>query len=447
MHEDAGARATDAGLHRRILALALPALGALIAEPLFLATDTALVGHLGAAPLAALGIAATVLQTVVGLLVFLAYATTPIVGRRFGAGDLPGAWRAGVDGIWLALGLGAVVTAGLWFGARPLANAFGAAPGLAEDVAEYVRVGAFGVPAMLIVLAATGLFRGLQDTRTPLIVSVAGFAANAALNAALIHGAGLGLLGSAIGTDLAQWAMAAVMLWIVVRRCRAAGVGLLPGRDGVLGSARLGGWLFLRTLWMRVLLVGLTLAAVPHGELAIAAMAVTNAVLSIMAFALDALAIAGQSLIGSELGRGRPDEARRVFRVLMRFSLVAGVVLGAALAAWSHPVAMLFSSDPALIAVAQPGILVLAVSLPLAGVVYALDGVLIGAGDVRFLAAAGLVNLVATAPVLFAVAMTPMPALQAVLLLQLAWSLWSMLARLVPLALRARGDRWLAQPV
>ena len=194
-------------LNRSILRLAVPALGALIAEPLFLIVDGAMVGHLGVAPLAGLGIAGAVLHTVVGLMVFLAYSTTPAVARRFGAGEMGRAVSVGIDGMWLALTLGAVLAvAGVW--ATPaVVDAFGAAPDVAENARVYLSISMWGLPAMLIVFAATGLLRGLQNTVTPLWIAGVGFAANAALNAVFIYGFGWGIAGSAAGTVVAQWAM------------------------------------------------------------------------------------------------------------------------------------------------------------------------------------------------------------------------------------------------
>ena len=210
------ARAVD----REILALAVPALGALVAEPIFLLVDSALVGHLGRVPLAGLGLASAVLQTVVGLMVFLAYGTTPAVARRLGAGDRPGAISLGVDGTWLATALGLILGAAGFLTAPLLVGLFGAAGDVTEQASAYLRVAMIGLPAMLIVYAATGLLRGLQDTRTPLMVAVAGFIANAGLNALFIYGLRLGIVGSAIGTDVAQWGMVAAYVVVIWRRDR-----------------------------------------------------------------------------------------------------------------------------------------------------------------------------------------------------------------------------------
>ncbi|MGN6126182.1 MAG: MATE family efflux transporter, partial [Humibacter sp.] len=201
---------------REIMRLAIPALGALVAEPLFLLADSALVGHLGVTPLAALGIAGSLLQTIVGLMVFLAYGTTPAVARRLGAGQSREAVEAGIDGLWLALGLGALLAIAGVFATPWLVSLFGAPLDVAMQASAYLAVSMAGLPAMLIVFAAAGLLRGLQDTRTPLVVASAGFAANLVFNALLIYGAGLGVVGSATGTVIAQWGMAVAYIVVAV---------------------------------------------------------------------------------------------------------------------------------------------------------------------------------------------------------------------------------------
>src|SRR6478752_5140259 len=163
---------------REILRLAVPAFLALVAEPMFLLADAAIVGHLGAAELAGLGIAAVVLQTAVGLCVFLAYGTTASVARQLGAGDLSGALTQGVDGLWLAVGIGAVVTAIGVAATGPLVGVFGAGPAVTAPAETYLRIAFLGTGPLLVMLAATGVLRGLQDTRTPLLVAVGGNALN-----------------------------------------------------------------------------------------------------------------------------------------------------------------------------------------------------------------------------------------------------------------------------
>jgi len=242
-------------LNRDILRLAVPALGALVAEPLFLIVDAALIGHLGLVPLAGLGIASAVLQTIVGLMIFLAYSTTPAVARRFGAGDPSRAVSVGIDGMWLALGLGAVLAIVGWFATPALVSLFGAAPEVTDQASIYLGLSMWGLPAMLIVFAATGLLRGLQDTVTPLWIAGLGFTANALLNWLFIYGFGWGIAGSAAGTVVAQWGMVAAFVVVVGRLARRHTASLRPQREGVRGSARSGGWLFLRSLSLRIALL------------------------------------------------------------------------------------------------------------------------------------------------------------------------------------------------
>ena len=426
-------------LDRDIARLAIPALGALVAEPLFLLTDTALVGHLGVAPLAGLGLASAVLQTVVGLLVFLAYATTPTVARRLGAGDKPGAIRAGIDGMWFALGIGIVlIVAGLPLSA-PVIALFRADDAASAQATTYLTISLWGLPAMLLVLAATGLLRGLQDTRTPLIVATVGFAANAALNAVFIYGLGWGIAGSAAGTVLAQWGMAAVYLVIAVRAGRAAGVPLRPGLDGVRGVASSGAWLLLRTASLRAALLATTVVATGFGTTSLATVQVAMTVFFTLAFVLDSLAIAGQALIGHGLGASDVDRVRAVTRRLVQLGIGSGVVLGLLVAALSPVVGVLFTSDAeirrALVGVA----LVMAIGVPIAGFVFVLDGVLIGAGDAKYLALTGVVNVAVYVPLLVIVTVTDAGANW----LWAAFGIGYIGARAVTLGLRSRSDAWM----
>lgn len=429
-------------IDRAIAALAVPALGALVAEPLFLIVDSALVGHLGAAPLAGLAIASTVLQTVVGLMIFLAYATTPMVARRRGAGDLRGAVQAGIDGLWLAFGLGAVLGAALWAVHRPVIALFGVDAAVAEQAGIFLAISAAGLPAMLLVFAATGLLRGLQDTRTPLYVSIAGFTANALLNWWFIYGLGWGIAGSAWGTVTAQWAMVAAYAVIVARQASTHGAGMWPKRDGFGSAGRSGFWLFIRTVGLRAALMLTVAAAATHGTVATAGYQIIFTLFSTAAFALDALAIAAQALIGDALGARNAERAQLVRRRSVFWGLVCGVAAGAVFAAASPVLGRVFTTDPALLSVLPPSLLILAISLPLGGLVFVLDGVLMGAGDVRYLAWTSLVNLAVYLPLLWAVTVLVPHGTAALAALTAAFSLGFMAARALTLSLRARGTRW-----
>ncbi|MFD5617457.1 MATE family efflux transporter [Streptomyces yangpuensis] len=422
---------------REILALAVPAFGALVAEPLFVMADSAIVGHLGTPQLAGLGIAAALLTTAVSVFVFLAYATTAAVSRRVGAGDLQAAIRQGMDGIWLALLLGVAVIAVVLPAAPSLVSLLGASDSVAPHAITYLRISAFGIPAMLVVLAATGVIRGLQDTRTPLYVAIGGFALNAGLNVALVYGAGLGIAGSAWGTVLAQFAMAAAYLVVVVRGARRHGASLRPDTDGIRACAQAGAPLLVRTLSLRAILMIATAVAARLGDADIAAHQILLSLWSLLAFALDAIAIAGQAIIGRYLGAGDTEGAKAVCRRMVQWGIATGIVLGL-LVVLARPVFIpLFTSDPAVENALLPALLVVALSQPVSGIVFVLDGVLMGAGDGPYLARAMLVTLAAFTPVALLV-----PALGGGLT-TLWWAMTlMMLVRMVTLQLRARSGRW-----
>lgn len=430
-------------LNRDILRLAVPALGALIAEPLFLIVDSALVGHLGVVPLAGLGIASAVLQTIVGLMVFLAYSTTPAVARRFGAGDPSRAVSVGIDGMWLALGLGAVLAVVGYLATPFLVALFGAPAEVAEQAEIYLGISMWGLPAMLVVFAATGLLRGLQDTVTPLWIAGLGFGANALLNWLFIYGFGWGIAGSAFGTVVAQWGMVAAYAVVVGRLARRHEASIRPQRDGVRGSARSGGWLFLRTVSLRVALLATVGVATGLGTDELAGWQVAFTIFSTAAFALDALAIAAQALVGKGLGAEDPHTVRRVLGRTVAWGAWFGIVTGVLIGVLSGVIGLLFTGDAAIAALVQPALIVLAVAQPVCGVVFVLDGVLIGAGDAKYLAIVGVLNLVPFVPALVLIAVLHPVGAAGLAWLALAFFGVYMLARLLTLGWRVRGSAWM----
>lgn len=429
-------------MNREIVRLAVPALGALVAEPLFLIVDAAMVGHLGVAPLAGLGVASAILQTIVGLMVFLAYATTPAVARRFGSGDRRGAVAVGIDGLWLALGIGTVLGVLGFFASPWLVGMFGASAEVAAEASTYLGISMGGLPAMLVVFAATGLLRGMQNTMTPLWIAGVGFAGNALLNWIFMYGLGLGIAGSALGTIIAQWGMVAVYLAVIVRLARRHGAPLRPHRAGLRGSARAGGWLFLRTVSLRAAMLLTVAVATALGTEELAGYQVVFTLFSTAAFALDALAIAAQALIGKHLGAGEADTVRFVLRRTLQWGALFGVVVGGVIAALSGVIGIAFTGDSALAALIQPALLVLAVAQPLAGVVFVLDGVLIGAGDVRYLAITGVVNLACYLPLLWWVVAAGTGGAGGLAWLSAAFFGGYLAARAITLGLRAAGAAW-----
>jgi putative MATE family efflux protein len=421
----------------------VPAFGALIAEPLFLLADAAIVGHLGVAQLAGVGLASAVLHTVVGLMVFLAYSTTPAVARAVGNGQLPKALAAGRDGVWLALLLGLVLATAGFLAAEPLVDLMGAAGEVRAFAVDYLRWSMPGLVAMLLIFAGTGVLRGLQDTRTPLLVAAAGFTLNVALNLFLVYGLQWSVAGSAIGTSIAQWAMALVYVVMVQRNARNHGVSLLPDWRGVRALTQVGSWLMLRTLSLRIAILATVVVVTAQGPVNLAAHQLAMTVFTFLAFALDALAIAAQALIGKELGASRPSAARDLTRTMVRWGLGFGALTGLLLAVAAPWAGLLFTSDADVQAALTLALWVLAAGQPIAGYVFVLDGVLIGAGDAKYLAIAGVVNLAVYLPLLLAVGRSGAAGGAGLLGLWAAFSLGYMAARALTLGLRARTDRWM----
>ena len=430
-------------LNREILRLAVPALGSLIAEPMFLIVDSALVGHLGVVPLAGLGIASAILQTIVGLMVFLAYSTTPAVARRFGAGEHKVAVRAGIDGLWLALALGTVLAVVGSLTTPWLVSLFGADAAVSEQAVIYLQLSMWGLPAMLIVFAATGLLRGMQDTVTPLWIAGLGFGLNALLNWLFIYGFGWGIAGSAAGTVVAQWAMVGAYAFVVGQLARRHEASVLPQREGLRGSARAGWWLFLRTVSLRIAFLATVYVATGIGTDELAGWQVAFTIFSTAAFALDALAIAAQALVGRGLGADDEPFVRRVLGRTVAWGAWFGVLVGGLIAALSGVIGLVFTGSHDVAALVQPALLVLAVAQPVCGVVFVLDGVLMGAGDARYLAIAGGLNLVPYVPALVAVWIAHPTGAEGLAWLAACFFGVYMLARLGTLGWRIRRSAWL----
>jgi MATE family, multidrug efflux pump len=430
-----------AKVHRQdaeILRLALPAFGALVAEPLFLLADAAIVGRLGTVPLGGLGVASQALTTLVGMSIFLAYGTTAAVARQLGAGHRDAAIRQGIDGLWLAAGIGLAVLAAGWPLAPQIAAAFGGTPAVSDQAVIYLRISLLGAPSMLAVLAGTGVLRGLQDTRTPLLVAVAANAVNIGLNATFVLGLHWGIAGSAAGTVLAQTGSAAAYLVVVARGAAAAGIGLRPDRRGVTSAATAGASLVLRTLALQAVLVLMTALAARQSDAAIAAHQVAMRIWNLFVFALDAIAIAAQAITGRQLGSGDIAAARAATRRMIGWGAGYGALFSVVLLAIRPALPGLFGVTPEVRGLLLGVLLVVIIQQPAAGVVFVLDGVLIGAGDQDYLAVAGLV----TFAVFGAAAVIVIRTGGGLVALWLAYTAW-MLARLATLTLRARGSRWL----
>lgn len=425
-------------LDRGIARLALPAFGALLAQPLFLLVDAVIVGTLGTEALAGLGAASTIFGAVVGLCIFLSYAATAAVARLLGAGNRSGALSQGIDGMALGIGLG-VVLAILGFAlAEPLIALLGTSEDVTPYAVTYLRIIAISFPAVLGVLAAVGVLRGLQDTRTTLYVTLAMVAANLVLCLVFVLGFGWGIGGSAAATGLAELIGLIAYGALLLRTARRERVSIKPSGIGVMRSARDGVPLFVRSAALRGVLVIASAVAARLGDAELAAYYVTVTLFFALALALDAIAIAGQALLGKSLGAGDVTESRTITRRIVWWSVWLGVVLGVLVLALRPWLPGWFGDDAEVIALISAALLVLALLQPLSGVVFALDGVLIGAGDTRWLAWAQIVVLIAFLPAAW-------------LVLANSWSVdalwwalgWFLLLRAILLVWRARGSAWL----
>ncbi|XCI63541.1 MATE family efflux transporter [Mycolicibacterium parafortuitum] len=424
---------------RRIAGLALPALGVLAAEPIYLLFDLAVIGRLGALSLAGLAIGALIMGVLSSQLTFLSYGTTARAARFYGAGDRATAVQEGVQATYLALGIGVTVVAAVQLTAVPLVSALAAGGEIADAALPWVRIASLAVPAILIAAAGNGWMRGVQDTVRPLRYVVVGFALSAVLCPVLVYGwfgaPELGLPGSAVANVVGQWLAAALF-------CRALVVEKVPLRlqpAVVRAQVMMGRDLVLRTMAFQACFISAGAVAARFGAASVAAHQVVLQLWSFLALVLDSLAIAAQSLVGAALGAGQLAHAKAVAWRVTIFSTVAGFVLAAVFALGSSVFPTVFTSDQSVLDEIGVPWWFLVAQLPVAGIVFALDGVLLGAGDATFMRNATLASaLLGFLPLIW-------------LSLAFGWGLlgiWAglstfMVLRLVFVGWRALSGRWL----
>lgn len=429
-------------LNRQVLALALPALGSLIAEPVLRMADSILVGHVGTPDLAGLAIGSTVLTLVVGICVFLAYTTTAVTGRAIGAGKRAEGLRLGIQGMWLGALLGAALAIVLIVFAPQIIGLFEAEELVADLAGRYLRVSAPGLVAMLSVLAANGVLRGLLDTRTPLLVTTSAAILNVPVSAFLIFGCSLGVAGAGAGTAICQFFMA-IWLWIVVvKKLRVEGVSARPDIQLIFRSGVHGLPLVLRSLFLQAAIVVTTWQATRLGAVTLAGYQILKTLWTLAAFGLDALAIAAQALLANALGEGEERKTRVLIAQLNRWALGFGTLIGLVFAATSDFLPHLFTGDPELLAVCVPGIIVVGFMQPLAALTYIYDGYLIGADDTKYLAKAMAIVFAIYLPAVLLVGLLPEGAWG----LAGLWAIYGLVfigGRAASLWLRIRTDAWL----
>ncbi|MCQ3814970.1 MAG: MATE family efflux transporter [Acidimicrobiia bacterium] len=371
---------------RQILRLAVPALAALIAEPLYILADTAVVGRLGTPQLGGLAVASSLLLIGYSVFIFLAYGTTATVARLLGAKQLRRAAHLAVQSLWLATLIG-IVLAGLgWVFRGDLISLIGGEGDVGGHAEVYFRISLLGVPAMLITLAGVGYLRGLQDTKRPLYVALGTAILNLVIELVLIFGFNQGIGASALSTVIAQWIGAAVFVTWIRNAVKAHGVDLRPDVAVINSVARDGLDLFIRTAALRGSLTITLAVAARIGTEDLAAHQIAFEIWSLLALTLDSVAIAAQALIGMTLGSGDATRARDLGRRMIGWGLWCGVCLGVIVGLLSPVLGHVFSEDAAVVGLTAFLLIHVAVQQPVAGVVFALDGILIGAGNLRFLA-------------------------------------------------------------
>ncbi|WP_235900452.1 MATE family efflux transporter [Lolliginicoccus suaedae] len=429
----------------RILRLALPALGVLAAEPLYLLYDFAVVGRLGALPLAGLAIGGLILAQVTTQLTFLSYGTTARAARHHGAGDRSAAVAEGIQATWLAIGIGVGIIVVVSWVAGPVIGVLSGDPAIAEPALAWLRVAILGAPLILIAMAGNGWLRGVHDTVRPLVLVATGLGVSAILCPVLVHGLlgapAMGLVGSAVANVIGQACAALLFLGALHRERQRSThpIAVRPRPDVMRAQVVLGRDLIIRSLAFQACFISAAAVAARFGASSVAAHQLMLHLWNLIALMLDSLAIAAQALIGAALGGGATGAARAMTWRITRWSVVFALVLATAFALGHATIPALLTDDPGVLGSVASVWWVLVLLVPVAGVVFALDGVLLGSGDAAFLRTATVLSAV--------LAFLPMIWLS----LLLGWGLpgiWAGLAaflcaRAGTVVWRARGDRWL----
>ncbi len=387
-----------APVDRRILSLAIPALGSLAVEPVYVLVDTAIVGQLGTDQLAGLAIAATVLSFIFAGANFLTYGTTERVARRLGAGDSAAAANVGVQAMWLSLLFGVPAAPLLFVGARTISSWFGATGEVLEHAETYLSLSAVGVPFFLVTMAAQGVLRGASDYTTPLWVLLGANVANLAIELVFVFVFDMGVAGSALSTVIAQVGAALTFLWILRPQLTGASIRR-PDPEGMRPLMSAGKYLLLRVGSMLAVFGGSTAIAARIDNVTLAAHQVANSIFIFLALTLDALAVPAQTIVAEELGRDDVPTAAHVARRSVRLSVWTGLGLGVVVALLAPLIPHVFTDDPAVVARATSALWWLSVALVPGAIAFAYDGVLIGAGDYRFLGRAAFAYLLAVSPI------------------------------------------------
>ncbi|MCH1615175.1 MAG: MATE family efflux transporter, partial [Acidimicrobiales bacterium] len=418
--------------------LALPAFGALVAEPIYILTDTAFMGHVGTDSLAALAIASAVLLSAHSALIFLAYGTTGIVGRLLGSGKHKEAAGQGIQALCLPVILGIITSVKLINYGRTLISLYH--PEAADEslALTYLRISLIGFTCQLVALAGTGYLRGTKDTKTPLVIAICGALTNLLLEIIFVFYFDLGITGSALSTVIAQWLSAFLYLSAIRSSTKELGLSFRPDFRSLAVYARIGFQLFIRTAALRSSLLIAAALASRLGTTEVASHQIGLEIWSLLALTLDAIAIAGQALVANALGAEDFKTARNASNRMVGINIQAGLVFGTALLVFNDQLPYVFTRDLEVVQLSSFILVFVAIAQPLNGLVFALDGIFMGAGDFSFLAKA-----MVGAFVIFIVIAAVINKYD----LGIGW-LWSAITiltilRAIPLCIRFKGNTWL----
>lgn len=428
------------GLGRRLWSIALPVLPVLAAEPVYLLVDGIVVGRQGSGELAALGVGALVLLVLGTQMNFLSYGTTARAARLHGAGRPADAVSEGVQATWIGLAVGVVVVTGVFALMDPLTRVLAADDDVAARAAEWLTVAVWGIPCILIASAGHGWMRGIQRLRTPLVLVAVGVGVSAVGCVVLVPGLGpapaLGLVGSAWSNLAGQLLMAGGFLVALALEHRGS---FRPRWTVIIDQLRLGVDLVIRTASFQITFAVATTAAAAAGVTSLAAHHLAQQLWTLYTLLLDSVAISAQSLVGAALGAGLAAHGRALARAVVVWSLGLGLALAVVTLAFRGPLAVVLAGDPDVAGPLTVALVGIAVVVIPAAVVFGLDGVLLGAGDAAYLRSTTVIAaLLGFLPILLATR-------------HYGWGLagiwWGMgvfvTMRLIAVAARARGDRWL----
>eukprot|EP00887_Chlorella_sp_A99_P007431 scaffold2.g7431.t1 len=347
--------------------------------------DTAIVGRLGTAPLAGVGVGTILMNFSSFLWNFLLYTTVPRIAAAAAKKDLTAVSKITAQGLWVATAIGCVTTTVLWFGCPAMFAAMGVAPSVAAQAVPYLRGRCVASPAVLAFFVLAGTFRGFKDTRrawaraTPLMAGLISNVVHVGLDVVLVFALGWGVVGAALATSLSHWLTLLILMGLVMQRgyLRSVDLRTRPRWAEVAPTMRNGLLLSTRSLLSMSMIMWATKLIAGFGAVGLAAHEILRQIWVVSNQLFTSLDIATQSLFAFYIGRNERRTAVGVFRRALALAVVAGVAVCGLLVARSTAFPAMFSRDPAVVAAAATALPLIAAFLPLDAAASVMDGVLL----------------------------------------------------------------------